>query len=149
MGKDKNKKLLINIFSILIISLICLLAMNRICENDLFFDIKTGESILKYGVDFKEHFSFIPNLTYLYHHWLYDLIIYFIYKLFSYGGIFIFFLLFYILLGITVYIVNLKYSNNKFISLLVAILTVIISKTLSNRTKEIYIYFIIIIYNCS
>ena len=148
MGKDKNKRLLINIFSILIISLICFLAIGRVCENDLFFDIKTGESILKYGVDFKEHFSFIPNLTYLYHHWLYDLIIYFIYKLFSYGGIFIFFLLFYILLGITVYIVNLKYSNNKFISLLVTILTVIICKfyALTRVQTLTYLLFYLVVY---
>lgn len=118
-----------NLIFILLIVIICMLTITKFCENDLFFDIKTGESILKYGIDFKEHFSFIPNLTYLYHHWLYDLLIYFIYKLFSYGGIFSLYLFIYILLGMAIYYVNLNYSKNKFISFITAITTILMCKS--------------------
>ncbi len=125
----KKENILTNIIFILLIAIVCMLTITKFCENDLFFDIKTGESILKYGVDFKEHFSFIPNLTYLYHHWLYDLLIYFIYKLFSYGGIFSLYLIIYILLGIAIYYVNLNYSKNKFISFITTIITILMCKS--------------------
>ncbi len=123
---NKTKNFLINTFFILLITCICMFTITKMCENDLFFDIRTGKDILKYGIDFKDHFSFIPNLTYLYHHWLYDLLIYAIYKYFSYGGIYILFLINFSLLGISIYFANKKYTNNTFLSFIVSIVTILI-----------------------
>ena len=45
-------------------------------QNDTFYTIKVGEQILKTGIDMKDHFSWISNLSYTYPHWLYDVIIF-------------------------------------------------------------------------
>lgn len=59
-------------------------------QNDTFYSIKIGNSILKNGIDMKDHFSWISNLTYVYPHWLFDVIIYVIFRFFGYFGIYIF-----------------------------------------------------------
>ena len=102
--------------------LICILLTRRnLVDGDLFFDLKTGESLLKYGLDFKDHFSFIPNLIYMYPHFLYYYMVYFVHKLFGFGGLYIFYLYFYFLIGVIIFNVSQKYSHNKFISLIVFI----------------------------
>ena len=83
----KEKFTITNIFYTVALLLMSFIIPSQDVQNDLFFDIKTGESILKFGVDFKDHFSFIPNLKYLYHHWFYDVIIYYIHKFTGYVGV--------------------------------------------------------------
>lgn len=145
MKKNKNiSKYLICISLILICSLIFI---EKTFENDLFFDIKTGQNILKYGIDFKDHFSFIPNLVYIYHHWLYDLIVYGIYKLFDYTGIFSLFLIVYSTFGLVVFYINRKTANT-FISLFVSIYTLCTASIgfLSRVQSLTYILFFLEIY---
>ncbi len=141
-------------FTIFIL-LFCFLKFSKYgAANDLYFDIKTGESILKYGVDFRDHFSFIPNLIYLYHHWLYDLGIYFSYKLAGYGGLLFLYVLCYQLIGLTVFYVNYKKSKKIFKSFLVALLTLIlINPFIQTRVQTftfllfyLYVYFLEKIY---
>lgn len=132
--------LTILIFAVLIIS--------RVTQNDLFFDIKTGESILKYGIDFKDHFSFIPNLRYIYHHYLYDLIIYFIYKLGSFQGVFIFLIVICSLFSLTLFYVNNKYTHNKIGALTATLVTMFLcSGYIVDRVQTItYLLFFLEIY---
>ena len=59
-------------------------------ENDTFYTIKVGESILKHGLDMVDHFSWIPNLSYTYPHWLFDVPIYLVHNAFGNLGIHIF-----------------------------------------------------------
>ena len=121
----KNNKL-IYILSGLVIMIATLFLISKVFLNDLFFDIKTGEDILKYGIDFKDHFSFIPNLIYIYHHWFYDVIIYFIYNSLGYHGIFFFFLLIYTIFGFILLYVNKKLTNSFWVSILVTLVTIYI-----------------------
>ncbi len=138
MKKSRIKKFLVTSIYILFIILFVFLIISKKCQNDLFFDLKTGESILKHGIDFKDHFSFIPNLTYLYHHYLYDLIIYFIFKFFSYGGVFLFFFLIFILLGISIFYVNLKIGKSKIYALFITLVTSLIMGTfMTNRVQSV------------
>ena len=95
------------------------------CENDLFFDIKTGESIIKYGFDFKDHFSWIDNLTYIYLHWLYDIIIYCIYTLFKFKGLFVFFLFIFYIFSIIFYNIIYKYCKNSIFSVIITLFIII------------------------
>jgi len=124
--KDRYLKITKTIICILIITVVALTFISKSFENDIFFDLKTGESILKYGIDFKDHFSFIPDLTYIYHHWLYDLIILKIYSIGKFDALFLFFTALFAIFGIAVYYVNTK-RNNNIISLIIAILTMYIS----------------------
>ena len=50
-------------------------------QNDTFYLIKSGESLIKNGLDFMDHFSF-HELTYLYPHLIFCIIAFFSYKLF-------------------------------------------------------------------
>ena len=101
---------------ILGILIVTFILIQKFSQNDLYFDIRTGKDILKYGIDFKDHFSFIPGLKYLYHHWFYDLIVYFIFTKFSYVGIFIFFYSLFALFGLILFKTNYKFDNNIFLS---------------------------------
>ena len=123
---NDNKKLLkvINIIVIILsIFAFSLLFSVKYFENDLFFDLKTGENILKYGIDFKDHFSLVTNLSYLYHHWLYDLIIYFVNNYFGLLGIKLFFLFVFFAFGLLYFVECNKIINNKIISLIITSIT--------------------------
>ena len=63
----KNKKLTI-IVSLLIIVLLCCAFTVRTFQNDTFYTIKIGESILEHGIDMVDHFSW-HDLSYTYPHW--------------------------------------------------------------------------------
>lgn len=144
---EKTYLILKRILCILLILLFGIVFIRPIFQNDLFFDLKTGEGILKYGIDFKDHFSFIPNLTYIYHHWLYDLIIFGIYKLFSWDGLFLFFLFLFSVFGFVVFYVN-KQNNGRVLSCFVALYTMFITSfSFQSRVQSItYILFFLEIY---
>ncbi|MBQ8131118.1 MAG: hypothetical protein IJ193_01355, partial [Bacilli bacterium] len=118
-------------------------------QNDIFFDLKTGESILKYGVDFKDHFSFIPNLIYTYHHWLYDVIFYLLYKKFGFvmikylfTGIFFFF-------GSVVFYVNKRLTNSNLLGTIVMYLTFFLATHfLQTRVQSITYGLLLLEYLC-
>ena len=133
---------------ILIILIMAAIWILKYTQNDLFFDLKTGQTILKYGIDFKDHFSFIPNLTYLYHHYLYDLLIYKIFSLFNFSGVFLFFLFMYSLIGLTVYKISYNYSHSKILSLSTSLITMYFMDVYcTNRVQTItYLLFFIYIY---
>ena len=142
--KDKYKITLI----ILILILLCILIIPRFFNGDIFYSIKVGEWIDKYGLDFKDHASWISNLTYTYPHWLFDFIVYKIYLLFSYDGIFIFYLFFYIILSVLIFTLNYKRKKSIISSFLTAlIVTICISSFALPRAQIIsYILFLIEIY---
>ena len=77
----KNNKL-VTIISVLIIILLCGAFTVKTFQNDTFYTIKVGESILKNGIDMVDHFSW-HDLAYTYPHWLYDLFIYILFCYFS------------------------------------------------------------------
>ena len=73
---NKREKFL-KIASIIMLVLICVTFTRKTFQNDTFYTIKIGKSILKNGIDMKDHFSW-HNLSYTYPHWLYDVCIYWI-----------------------------------------------------------------------
>lgn len=121
-----KKKYLIGLCSILIIMIFSITFISKKFENDLFFDIKTGECLLKYGIDFKDHFSFITDLTYIYHHYLYNLIVYFLYRFTGYNGLFIFFNFCFTIFGLIVLYINKKYTKKHFFSIIITLFTMFI-----------------------
>lgn len=52
----KEKKRSLVVVSVLIILMICLAFTVRTFQNDTFYTIKVGESIVKNGLDMKDHF---------------------------------------------------------------------------------------------
>ena len=83
-----KKKRILFILAFITIVLLSLFLCNKELQNDTFYTIKVGEFISKHGIDFMDHYSFIPNLRYTYPHWLFDLSIFHIYNLFGFKGLF-------------------------------------------------------------
>lgn len=145
----KNKRILFYILIIVSFITMSVLLSKKLLQNDTFYTIKVGESISKYGVDMKEHFSWISNLVYTYPHWLYDFFIYFLYNI---GGFNLLYLST-IVLGFTLLTLMYKYTNklvaNKAISyLLVLVFSIFLHGFFTVRAQMFsYIFLITILYS--
>jgi len=118
----KNKKIIP--FAIFLIILLSILIIPKEFQNDTFYLIKVGESIMEHGLDFKDHFSF-HNLDYLYPHWLFSLIVYLVYNISSFTGLHILTIVFTVILGVSLYFVNIKNSKSNIISICMVLLTLV------------------------
>ena len=107
---NKTTNVLTNILIYITILLSNILWIRKVLDSDLYFDLRTAKDLLTYGLDFKDHMSMFNGYTYLYHHWLYDLIIYPIFKLGSYQLVFLFMLLLFFIFSVIVY----KYIGNEY-----------------------------------
>ena len=119
-----NKK--VCLFSIIIIILLCIVFCRSPLNssNDTFYLIKLGESIFKNGIDMLDHFSWIPNLTYTYPHWLYSIFLYIVYHNFSFLGLYIENMICFIALALSIYYVNLKLNKNNILALFTTIISI-------------------------
>ena len=91
-------------------------------QNDTYYTIKIGEHIVNTKtVDMQDPFSWHENLPYTYPHWAYDLMIYLIYSVGGFTGIFISTLVFSAILGVTIYFTNVKISKNRPMSFIITI----------------------------
>ena len=111
-----SNKLKMRILSVLSIILLCIGVTSKEFQNDTFYTIKIGELIQNNGIDMMDHFSWHENLPYEYPHWLYDLITYWIYSLFSFDGIFITTAILSCILGVSIYLVDYKLTKNNVVS---------------------------------
>ena len=129
------------------IIIVCLAYTGKELQNDTFYTIKVGESILKKGIDMKDHFSF-HNLPYTYPHWLYDVIIYKIYDIFNFKGLYIFSILTFIVIGISFYLINIKLNKSYFLSLLFSLFaTMMLARNVTARAQLLtYLFFILEIF---
>ena len=107
-----DKNLYFEIIAILLIILYAISVAQKTLQNDTFYTVSIGKLIYENGIDFKDHFSWHENLPYTYPHWLYDLMMYFIYNLGGWDGIYISTCVFAVILGICIYKVNSKLTDN-------------------------------------
>lgn len=142
----KNTKFIYCGLAIISLILIILACIKVRFENDTFYSIKIGEDILKYGIDFKDHYSWINNLSYTYPHWLFDIIVYLIYNNFSFNGIFAFTILAYFLIGVSEYLCLKNISKNKLLSYTLTIITVILIRNNITCRAQILTYILTIIF---
>ena len=89
-----------NVFAIFLIIIVSIAITSKEFQNDTFYIIKVGESILKNGVDMIDHFS-IHNIMYPYEHWLHDIMIYLIYSKAGFTGLYISNIVFAAILGLS------------------------------------------------
>ena len=117
------KKRVCLIYVILII-IFCVGLTSRPLQNDVFYMIRLGKDIFKYGIDMKDHYSWISNLSYTYPHWLYDIYLYLIYKHFNFFGIYINTIFVYSIFSIIFFLVVLKSTKNYFYSFFVTFISI-------------------------
>ena len=137
----KKKITLISIISIIILTI---LYVTKTFQNDTFYLVKVGESIVKNGIDFKDHFSF-HNLPYLYPHILFSVIVYMFYNLFSNTGLYILTIIFSLILSFVMYYVNIKNSKNKIIPLIATLLFIVYMASFITLRAQIVSYTIFIL----
>ena len=132
-------KIIEYILAVLAISTMSLYLIKKASiQNDVFFDLKTGERILKYGIDLKDHFSFIPNLIYTYHHWLYDVIFYVLYQKYDFVMIKYFYLIVFFCFGMIVFYVNKKLNKSNLVGIILSVFVMYLaSHFLQTRVQTI------------
>lgn len=117
-------KIKIRIFTVISIILLCIALTTKLLQNDTFYMIKLGEDILKNGIDLVDHYSWVANLSYTYPHWLYDVFIYLIHNNFNYLGIYISNMVIFIVLVLSIYIINLKTNKNELMASIISIVSI-------------------------
>lgn len=108
-----------NILAIFCIILFGIAISPKVLQNDTFYTIKIGEYIMENGIGdlTNDPFSW-HDLTYTFPHWLYDTIIYNIYNVFGFDGLYFSTIFFTSVLGLSIYFVARKKSDNHVISLI-------------------------------
>lgn len=146
MFKINNNKKFDILVTIVIFILACFLTHLGL-QNDTFYSLAIGKDILKNGIDMLDHYS-IHGLTYTYPHWLFDVLLYLIYNLFSFKGLYVFNILFLFLITLILYKVSFSFNKNRLFSGVLAILSMFIMRNfIANRAQTItYILFILEIF---
>ena len=147
----KEEKVLNIKFIIMAIICICLFVVAIVpkdLQNDTFYTIKLGELILENGIDMQEHFAWHEGLPYTYPHWLYDIIIYLIFSFAGFNGLYISSIILSAILGIAIYLTNVKLTKNTILPFFTTILALFIGRAfLTARAQLItFILFVLEIY---
>lgn len=147
----KEEKVLDIKFTIIAIICICLFSIAIIpkgLQNDTFYTIKLGKLILENGIDMQEHFAWHEGLPYTYPHWLYDIIIYLIYSICGFNGMYISTIIFTAILGIVIYLTNAKLTKNTVIPFFITILILYLGKDYFTARAQLltFILFVLTIY---
>ena len=117
----KNKKILIEVVALILITFFSFSVAPKTLQNDTFYTVSIGNLIMENGIDMKDHFSWHEDLPYTYPHWLYDVFMSIIYNLGNWDGVYILVCIMSIMLGLSIYIVNKKLNKNQVISFAVTI----------------------------
>lgn len=119
MKKEINVNINFTIVAIILIAIFCICITPVTFQNDTFYTIKIGEYIKNHGIDMMDHFSWHENLSYTYPHWLYDLCTYLVYSMAGFKGIYVLTGILSVILGISIFFVNVKLTKSKPISFIV------------------------------
>lgn len=147
-GLKINSTTKFTILAIILIAIFCVALTPVTFQNDTYYTIKVGEHIAQNGIDMQDPFSWHEDLEYTYPHWGYDLITYFIYNAFGFTGIYITTCILSIILGLSIYFVNVKLAKNQLFSFLVTIgVMYLIRGYIAARAQLVtFILFILTIY---
>lgn len=139
MEKTKKVNLKFNIIAIISIIIFAFAISPKTLQNDTFYTIKIGEYILNNGITMQDPFSW-HNISYTFPHWAYDVMIYLIYSIGGHVGIYISTIVFTAILGIIIYIINDKFTNNKPISFVVTIATLYLLKDFVAARAQLFTF---------
>lgn len=146
----KIKKYLSYILIIFLIIIQTFFVVRKKLQNDTFYSIKVGEIISQSGVNSLDidTISWHENLKYCNPHWLNDLLIYLVYNLGEFFGIYILAIIESLILGILIFYISNKKSGNKWISLLITLFVLYVNRIFIAARAQLvsYILFLLEIY---
>ncbi len=126
-NSNKTKRYKFHIIICIFIIILCIGFTPKKLQNDTFYTIKVGEYISNNGIfNLREDPFSWQNLPYTFPHWLYDLIMYTIYSIGGWLGIYLSTMVLYSVLGICIYFTSNKISKNAPISAVVTIIAIIL-----------------------
>lgn len=146
--KKMSNKTIFHIVAIISIIIFCMSLAPKSLQNDTFYTIKIGELIVENGIDMKDHFSWHENLSYTYPHWLYDTIMYGIYSIGGWDGIYISTVVLSAILGLSIYLTNSKLTKNNITSFILTIGAMYLMKDYIAARAQLptFILFVLTIY---
>ena len=107
--------------AIILILVFCFAVTPVTLQNDTYYTIKIGEYIMENGITGMDPFSWHEGLSYTFPHWAYDVLMYKIYDIGGFNLIYLSTVFFSCLLGVCIYMVNVKLNKNKFISFIITL----------------------------
>ena len=157
---SKIIKIILKIIAILSIAIFAYSLTPKTFQNDTYYTIKIGEHIIQNtekisdllpwnkGLDMQDPFSFHENLPYTYPHWLYDVATYGIYAIAGFQGIYYATCILAIILGISIYLINIKFTKNNIISYLITIASLYCLKNFITARAQLltFILFVLTIF---
>ncbi len=148
VNNETFKKYAFISIAVVLIAIFCFSITPVSFQNDVFYNIKVGEIISKNGIDNQDHFSWNVGLSYTYPHWLYDLIVYFIYSISNFDGLYVVTCILSCFLGITLYAVSSKLSKNYIVSFITTIGALYLMRAYITARAQLvtFILFILAIY---
>lgn len=145
---EKQTKMKFNVLAIFLIIIFCFAISPITLQNDTFYTIKIGEHIIENGIDMVDPFSWHEGLDYTYPHWVYDVLISFVYRIGGMWGIYFSTILFACILGILIYFVQSKLTKNQLLSFFLTLVIMYMLKDfIAARAQLItFIFFVLEIY---
>ena len=126
---DKKKNIIFDIGVILSIILYAIAIAPKTLQNDTYYTIPIGKYICEHGIWnlTTDVFSW-HELPYTYPHWLYDLMMYFIYNIGGHFAIYVSTMAFTAILGMSIYLSSTKFSKNRVISFIITMFAMYVLK---------------------
>lgn len=122
MDKKKEQNIIFTIVAVVCIILFAFAISPKTLQNDTYYTIAIGEYIYENGIsDLTQDVFSWHDLPYTYPHWLYDLGIFLIYNTFGHAGIYGSTITLAAILGLVIYKLCSKFSENKIVSLIITI----------------------------
>ena len=126
---DKRQNIIFDIGVVLSIILYAIAIAPKTLQNDTYYTIPIGEYISQNGIwNLTEDIFSWHELPYTYPHWLYDLMMYYIYNIGGHLAIYISTMVFTAILGMSIYLSSSKFSKNRVISFIITILAMYMMK---------------------
>lgn len=144
MKKEININVNFTIVAIIFIAIFCICITPVTFQNDTFYTIKIGEYIKNNGIDMMDHFSWHENLSYTYPHWLYDLCTYLVYDLGGFRGIYILTCILSVVLGLSIFFVNVKLTKCKPMSFVVTMAVLYVLKDYIAARAQLVTFILVI-----
>ena len=105
----KQKK--ITLFTVIFLVIACICLTPKTLQNDTFYLIKIGEDILARGLDFKDHFTYVADLSYTYPHFLYNIFLALVYRIAGFTGVYISTIFVYIVFALSLFYILKKLAT--------------------------------------
>ena len=89
MEEKKNRlKVIFNIITAVVFIVFVITLCPKEMQNDTFWSIKVGERLVRDGIFGLDYFSIHENLNYIAHHFLTDVVIYLVYNVSGFAGLY-------------------------------------------------------------